>query len=49
LGPQYEGKELGVGDAILMKAIMNATGANEKALRSDMEKYGDMGLVAQAS
>ena len=49
MGPAYEGLELGIGEALLMKAIANATGRPISAIKSDFEEHGDLGLVAQAS
>jgi DNA ligase-1 len=47
--PEYEGLELGIGETILIKAIGEATGRSAKSIKSDMEKQGDLGNVAQAS
>lgn len=49
LGPAYEGLELGLGEALLVKAISNATGRPTASIKSDLEEQGDIGLVAQAS
>lgn len=40
---------MGIGEALLMKAIANATGRPISAIKSDFEEHGDLGLVAQAS
>lgn len=49
LAPQFEGVELGIGDMIMQKAIMEATGKSLKNLKAEYKKMGDLGLVAQAS
>ncbi|RKP05087.1 ATP-dependent DNA ligase, partial [Thamnocephalis sphaerospora] len=48
LGPQYEGLELGIGNATLIKAIAAATGCAQKDINTALEKYGDLGTVAQS-
>ncbi|RKO83965.1 ATP-dependent DNA ligase, partial [Blyttiomyces helicus] len=47
--PEYEGKELGIGESLLIKAIANATACTPKAIKEKMAKEGDLGKVAQAS
>ncbi|KAJ3132363.1 tRNA ligase [Physocladia obscura] len=47
--PEYEGKELGIGDSILMKAVANATGRSISNIKSDCDKVGDLGTVAEVS
>lgn len=47
LGPEYEGLELGVGEALLMKAISQSTGKSLKHIKTEVETRGDLGLVAQ--
>lgn len=49
IGPDYEGKELGIGESLLVKAVASATGRTPKAIKSSMEEMGDLGLVAQSS
>lgn len=49
LGPAYEGLELGLGEALLMKSIANATGRPISSIKSDFETHGDLGSVAQLS
>jgi DNA ligase 1 len=49
LGPAYEGLELGIGDSIVMKAVVEATGKSMKSLKEEYTKVGDLGLIAQAS
>jgi DNA ligase-1 len=40
---------LGIGESILMKAIVEATGKSMNVLKAELRKLGDLGLVAQAS
>ncbi|KAJ3416404.1 tRNA ligase [Chytridiales sp. JEL 0842] len=47
--PEYEGKELGLGESILVKAIANATGRGAAKIKSEVEELGDLGTVAQNS
>ncbi|KAI9209046.1 ATP-dependent DNA ligase [Polychytrium aggregatum] len=49
IGPEYEGRELHVGDSILMKAVVEATGRNLQALKADVVEHGDLGTVAEQS
>ncbi len=49
VAPQYEGVDLGIGDATLIKALAEATGRMEKAVKEDYETEGDLGKVAQQS
>jgi DNA ligase 1 len=46
VAPAYQCVELGIGDAILMRAISEATGSN--AVKSKYEQVGDLGTVAQS-
>lgn len=47
LGPEYDGVELGVGEALLVKAISQTTGKSVKHVKAEVEGRGDIGLVAQ--
>ncbi|KAJ3247776.1 tRNA ligase [Chytriomyces hyalinus] len=47
--PEYEGKELGIGESILMKAVANATGRSVANIKNDCAEIGDLGSVAEAS
>ena len=47
VAPAYECIELGIGDALLMKAIGQATGTNTNMIKQKYETMGDLGTVAQ--
>lgn len=47
IAPDYEGLELGLGESLLMKAIAEATGRGLDKVRAEVERKGDLGLVAQ--
>lgn len=47
LAPPFENVKIGIGDAILMKAIGEATGTNMKFIKEMYQKEGDLGKVAQ--
>ncbi|KAF6025173.1 LIG1 [Bugula neritina] len=47
--PAYEGVELGIGDAILIKALAEATGRNSSQIKAEAQKKGDLGQVAEES
>lgn len=44
--PAYEGLELGIGDALLVKAVVQATGRNRNAVQAAYKADGDLGTVA---
>lgn len=46
VAPAYECVELGIGDAILIKAIAEACGTNAAAVKTKYEELGDLGEVA---
>ncbi|ORX59807.1 ATP-dependent DNA ligase, partial [Hesseltinella vesiculosa] len=49
LCPDYEGLELGIGESLLMKAIVNSTGRNMTLLKADYVRTGDLGTIAMES
>lgn len=49
LCPTYEGLELGLGEALLIKTIAQSTGRTSANIKKDIEGLGDIGLVAEAS
>ncbi|XP_011882996.1 PREDICTED: DNA ligase 1 isoform X3 [Vollenhovia emeryi] len=49
LAPAYEGIELGVADTNLMKAIAQCTGRTLAQIKDDVQKVGDLGIVAESS
>ncbi|CAB4066430.1 LIG1 [Lepeophtheirus salmonis] len=49
LAPAYEGVELGVGDGLLIKAIAQTTGRATDKIKAEVERRGDLGLVAESS
>lgn len=49
LAPDYEGIETGVGEGMILKALAGATGRAVKEIKRDVEKQGDLGLVAESS
>lgn len=48
LAPDYKGIELGIGDSIIMKSLAEATGRKPAQIKSEVEKKGDLGLVAES-
>lgn len=46
VAPAYECVELGIGDAILIKAIAEACGTNAGTVKTKYEELGDLGQVA---
>ncbi|PSC72994.1 DNA ligase 1-like [Micractinium conductrix] len=49
VAPAHSGIELGIGDAILIKALAQTTGRKEASIKTDYASSGDLGLVAYAS
>jgi len=49
ISPAHEGIELGIGDSILIKAISQATGRKESAIKADYDENGDLGMVAASA
>jgi len=49
IAPQHEGVDLGIGDATLIKALAEATGRKESAVKVDYKNEGDLGIVAMMS
>jgi len=47
--PPYAGIELGVGDSVIIKALVQSTGRQTKDIKADLVKEGDLGIVAQKS
>lgn len=47
--PAYEGMELGIGDALLVKAVVEATGRTKQAVEAAYKSVGDLGIVALES
>jgi DNA ligase-1 len=46
LAPAHEGLEIGVGDALLLQALADATGRSLSKLKEDYHQTGDLGDVA---
>ncbi|KAK9808214.1 hypothetical protein WJX73_009727 [Symbiochloris irregularis] len=49
VAPAHAGVELGIGDAILIKAISSVTGRNEKSIKEEAAKSGDLSSIANAA
>ncbi|KAK7205198.1 hypothetical protein BZA70DRAFT_299399 [Myxozyma melibiosi] len=49
LGPDFEGVEIGLGEAILSKAISECTGRSLAQIKADYRTTGDLGTVARDS
>ncbi|EDR29037.1 DNA ligase, putative [Entamoeba dispar SAW760] len=49
IAPTWEGKELGIGDAILKDVVKGVTGLKLSQLNDKIRELGDIGIVAQNS
>jgi DNA ligase-1 len=49
VAPAYAGIELGIGDAVLVKAVVESTGRSKQAVDLDYKNQGDLGDVALES
>ncbi|PIA37167.1 hypothetical protein AQUCO_03000029v1 [Aquilegia coerulea] len=49
IAPSHEGIELGIGDSHIVRALAGAYGSKEGQIKIQLEKLGDLGLVAKAS
>ena len=49
LAAEFEGIELGIGESLLMKAIAESCGRTTDKIRAQLNKIGDLGIVAQQS
>lgn len=49
LCPDYEGIELGTGETILIKAVAECTGRTTAQIKTEYQKTGDLGTVAETS
>ncbi|KAI3969349.1 hypothetical protein MKW92_050150 [Papaver armeniacum] len=47
--PAHDGIELGIGEAAIIKSLSEAYGKSEAGIEEDLEKLGDLGLVAKVS
>jgi DNA ligase 1 len=47
IAPDYEGLELGIGEGLLIKAIAESAGRSVAQIKSELEKTGDLGDIAQ--
>ncbi|KAH6595288.1 hypothetical protein BASA50_005931 [Batrachochytrium salamandrivorans] len=45
--PEYKGKELGIGESLLLKSLANAAGRDVKTIKAEVDLVGDLGTVAQ--
>ncbi len=46
IAPAFHGIEIGVGDSLIIKALVGASGRGKASIESEYEKLGDLGLVA---
>jgi len=46
IAPAHEGLELGVGDGVLIQAIAKTMGVEDKRIKEEYKKTGDLGMVA---
>eukprot|EP00026_Physarum_polycephalum_P001905 Phypoly_transcript_01908.p1 GENE.Phypoly_transcript_01908~~Phypoly_transcript_01908.p1 ORF type:complete len:972 (+),score=243.78 Phypoly_transcript_01908:40-2955(+) len=49
IAPAYEGIELNLGEALLIKTIADATGRTANSIKEELQRVGDLGLLAQTS
>ncbi|GAM25643.1 hypothetical protein SAMD00019534_088180 [Acytostelium subglobosum LB1] len=49
IGPSYGGKELGIGESILIKAVSETTGRTVDSIKQEIKDAGDLGIVSQSS
>jgi DNA ligase-1 len=49
IAASYEGLELGVGDAIMIKAVAETCGKSVDAVKAQLEEEGDLGTVAASA
>lgn len=47
IAPAYEGKELGIGETLLIKTIADTTGRTVSNIKEELKSVGDLGLLAQ--
>eukprot|EP00514_Thraustochytrium_sp_LLF1b_P007215 CAMPEP_0184536894 /NCGR_PEP_ID=MMETSP0198_2-20121128/16706_1 /TAXON_ID=1112570 /ORGANISM="Thraustochytrium sp., Strain LLF1b" /LENGTH=750 /DNA_ID=CAMNT_0026930113 /DNA_START=103 /DNA_END=2355 /DNA_ORIENTATION=- len=47
VAPAHHGVEVGIGDSVLTKAIMNVSGKTKRGVQDMYEELGDLGTVAQ--
>ena len=47
VAPKYDCVELGIGDALLMKAIVQSCGISNSVVKARCEEHGDLGTVAE--
>lgn len=47
IAPAYEGRELGIGDALLFKALAESCGSTVPVIKGKFKEAGDLGVVAE--